>query len=148
MNYDYWQFLWFTIFATCFLLIYDFLETQLTEQKSNKLICDDTDQGDPETSSGAQSIASSSSTASSMAHSHDEIDNEGKRTPSETDGDDRDLEGDADLEGEGDGEITSDGRPRYSYNALIAMALRESKTGRLTLNEIYKYIMDKYPFYK
>lgn len=36
-------------------------------------------------------------------------------------------------------------RPPYSYSSLIAQAILSSPEKRLTLKEIYKWIMDKYP---
>ena len=42
----------------------------------------------------------------------------------------------------------SDKRPPYSYVALITMALESSTNGMMSLNKIYAYIMDKFPFYK
>eukprot|EP00062_Callorhinchus_milii_P005463 gi/632944979/ref/XP_007887804.1/ PREDICTED: forkhead box protein Q1 [Callorhinchus milii] len=39
-------------------------------------------------------------------------------------------------------------KPPYSYIALIAMAVRDSATGRLTLAEINDYLMKKFPFFR
>ncbi|KAM3603676.1 uncharacterized protein V6R79_000446 [Siganus canaliculatus] len=39
-------------------------------------------------------------------------------------------------------------KPPFSYIALIAMAIRDSASGRLTLAEINDYLMQKFPFFR
>ena len=41
-----------------------------------------------------------------------------------------------------------DSKPPYSYIALTAMAIYHSSEGMLTISEIYKFIMESFPYYK
>lgn len=41
-----------------------------------------------------------------------------------------------------------DGKPPYSYSTLIAFAINSSPKKRMTLSEIYQWIVDNFPYYK
>ena len=39
-------------------------------------------------------------------------------------------------------------RPSHSYSALIEMAIRSTKNGRIRLNDIYDFVSARFPFYQ
>ncbi|XP_076466034.1 forkhead box protein B2-like [Babylonia areolata] len=42
----------------------------------------------------------------------------------------------------------ADVKPPYSYIALITMAIENSASGMMTLNDIYQFIMERFPYFK
>ncbi|KAK3915823.1 Forkhead box protein J3 [Frankliniella fusca] len=43
---------------------------------------------------------------------------------------------------------SKDGKPPYSYAALIRLAISNAPSGKMTLNEIYQYIIHAFPYYR
>ena len=44
--------------------------------------------------------------------------------------------------------VKSDGKPPYSYVAMIAMAIGDSQEKKLKLCQIYDYIKERFPYYR
>lgn len=43
---------------------------------------------------------------------------------------------------------TTADKPPFSYSTLILLAIQESKTGRITLTEIYRWVKDNFKYYR
>jgi hypothetical protein len=44
--------------------------------------------------------------------------------------------------------FSADVKPPYSYIALVTMAIESSPSGMMSLNEIYQFIMNRFPYYQ
>lgn len=45
-------------------------------------------------------------------------------------------------------QFSADVKPPYSYIALVTMAIESAPTGMMSLNEIYQFIMNRFPYYQ
>ena len=50
--------------------------------------------------------------------------------------------------GRGLSQTSPEAKPPYSYVAMISFAIKDSNQGKLTLNGIYQYIVDHFPYFK